>query len=187
MSDKIKPCKRSAQWFYVRLLIVSTLMGFALMAFIGKQEQKKVADDQRARILMRTRAYSNATLTQKRSDKITLSIVMATRVDSYGGASSFQRMQNTLNMINHYACINVRLQSDVRIEIIVVEYNPLKNVKRIRDVLTLPSCVFKLRIITVPRSYHRLIIKRNGYKEDWVVWSFFFFFFFFFLFPFRCR
>jgi hypothetical protein len=93
-----------------------------------------------------------------------LSIVMATRVDRYGGQESIQRMQNVLNLLD----FNLRSLS-VALELIIVEYNPIPNAKAIADVIQIPENVSAVRIIQVPASVHIALCAHFGVEVDKVV------------------
>jgi hypothetical protein len=100
---------------------------------------------------------------------VDLTIVMATRVDSYGGAKSFERMQWTLDMIDYYAEKAFREGSSVELEIIIVEYNPVPGEKRLRDVIRIPKFVYKFRIIEVSNRYHRQVCRQFWFSHYYVV------------------
>jgi hypothetical protein len=100
---------------------------------------------------------------------VDLTIVMATRVDSYGGAKSFERMQWKLDMIDYYAEKAFREGSSVELEIIIVEYNPVPGEKRLRDVIRIPKFVYKFRIIEVSNRYHRQVCRQFWFSHYYVV------------------
>ena len=95
-----------------------------------------------------------------------ISLVMATRVDTYGGAESFKRMQRTLDVMEYFAQI---FSVTIDVELIIVEYNRLPGAKRLRDVLTFPPSLNSVRIIDVGHEHHKRVCEQFGYDVDKVV------------------
>uniref|UniRef100_A0A7S1NFM9 Uncharacterized protein n=1 Tax=Eutreptiella gymnastica TaxID=73025 RepID=A0A7S1NFM9_9EUGL len=83
-----------------------------------------------------------------------LSVVLSTRNDVYGGRSSLERLQRQAD--------NLRLLSacyDVRVEHVIVEWNPPPGRPLLRDALQAPPHAhYTARIITVPPAIHNRTI-----------------------------
>ncbi len=84
-----------------------------------------------------------------------LSIVLAARNDEFGG-NFLQRMQLSLNVLDQLCG-----RHNLKAEVIIVEWNPPTDEKRLLEVLTPPKSI-PLYIVTVPSEIHKTI---NGFDE----------------------
>lgn len=79
-----------------------------------------------------------------------LTLVMASRNDGYGGNASHSRAQLALDMIDYH----LGVYPSLKVELILVEWNPTPDSKPYNEVFRLPKNVASMRFVPVPKMIH---------------------------------
>lgn len=99
-------------------------------------------------------------------DPFFLTIVMAWRNDGYGGGDSVGRFQTTLDTLDYFA-----FQSQIPIELIIVEWNPPKGTKKLAEVVDIPLRINCVRVISVPEILDSVVKGYFGQSNVPIPWS----------------